>query len=251
MMTKERHVQSAAKVPTILCDPSSWESFRLFNPNDWTEGSKNVINSAGSQYGLIIYQTNMLKELNLRSEAICYQRFKEFQSQWNLAKWDLDRGMYLVDIPAIHLNIQSLFSTVKTYLDLAAQLISTESIVSVMIDGFHKSGDIVGGRFLNTLNNNAIKERKGQAQKIHDLVIAYKIKWIDEVIKNRDLFTHPVKGLRTVMFELLLHEDKGQLILIQIKRPEIGGKVFDVYSIDLVNNINDFTKRFLYLAKNA
>jgi len=250
-MTIYRNIQSAAKVPTILCDPSSWESFKFFNPNDWTGRSKDVIKSAGSQYGLILYQNNILKELNLKSDAICFERYKEFQLQWNQARWDLGRGMYLVDIPAVHLNIQSLFTTVKTYIDLLVQLMTTEAIVSVMVDGFHKSGNIVGGRLLKELINNANKGRKEQAKHIHDLVISHKGKWIDKFVKYRDVFTHPVKGLRTVMFELVLHEEKGQLILLQIKRPEIEEKIFDMYSIDLLNNINNFTKKLLYLAKNA
>ena len=81
-MTKERQAPKAAKVPTIICDPSSWESFKLFNPNDWTGRSKDVINSAGSQYGLILYQTDILKELNLKSDKICLERYREFQTQW-------------------------------------------------------------------------------------------------------------------------------------------------------------------------
>lgn len=46
------------------------------------------------------------------------------------------------------------------------QLLFTEKVVSEAVDGFHRAQNVYGGRVLNALRNNAMKNKKDAAAKL-------------------------------------------------------------------------------------
>jgi hypothetical protein len=172
----------------------------------------------------------------------------ELQSHWENSPWDITRGDYLVEIPEFHLNIQSYLATIKTFLDLIVQLISSEGIVNAPIHGFHKDNEIAGGRLISTLKNNARKEKKGTALKLLKFIEEQKTAWIDQAINVRDLLVHPEKGMSQVMFRLAISNTNGKLIH-QVLQPSLADMQFDQYAQITLMQIEYFSKNFLEIIR--
>jgi len=113
------------------------------------------------------------------------------QGDWAKATWDLDRCDYLVEIPEFHLCVEAYLSTIKTLLDLLAQLVTTEGIVNKKVHGFHKKRSQVGGELLHVLEAKAYSAKKSIASQLHQQVQEHKAIWIDQVVQLRDNLVHP------------------------------------------------------------
>jgi len=68
------------------------------------------------------------------------------------------------------MRIEAFFSGVKSLLDLLVQFLSTETVVTAAIDGFHRANKVYGGKVLNALQNNAPNGRKAFAAKVEALL---------------------------------------------------------------------------------
>ncbi len=154
------------KIPIIAVNGTSWSVYSIFNQNDWTGNSKMIIMSCASQYGLLGYQVSKIPSLLQYSKKMCESEFLDLKSQWEKASWNVDKFDYLVEIPEYYLNITAYLETLKTFLDLIVQLISTEGIVNPIIHGFHTKGKIIGGDLLHILENNAKKDKSDTAGKL-------------------------------------------------------------------------------------
>lgn len=243
--------KSKPKIPVILIHPSSMASYILFNPNSWKGASKQIIRSCAAQYGLLCYSLDKLDKLFIDAEKLCRPSLQNLDSQWNTAKWTHKKCRYLVEIPEVHLYIQIFLMSVKTLLDLIIQLISSESVISSKIHGFHKKNKIIGGEVLNILKNNSNKSKKDVANKTVALINKHKKDWMDEAISVRDLLTHPEKGIAQVMFELKVQETQQGLKLAKIIKPKINisGVDFNDYARGVLGKIETFSKDFLKLVK--
>ena len=238
------------KTPVILLHKSSVPAFSVFNPNDWYNKSKPIIDLCAINYGLLLYTSKIINNIFENAHILCTPSLNNLRAQWEKAKWELTNCNYFVDVPQkkLHLSIHSFLSSVKTFLDVVVQLIGTEGLVSAKIRGFNKEGNIIGGRLLKILENNATKSNKHEAKTLHDLIVKHKELWIDDVVKNRDLLVHP-EGFSKIMFVFVLSEKNGNLNLDEILKPSFGNVVFDKYALDTRFICRSFFKRNYKLLK--
>ena len=241
----------AAKIPVILCDKSTWPAFYFFNPNDWSGKSKLIINSCAANYGFLVYGMTKIDSIFSGANSLCQLRFNDFKAQWKASKWDISSCIYLVDIPEAHLSIHAFLSTVKTFLDIFVQLIHSEGVVHDEIYGFHKKGDNVGAKIMRILSNNAQKQKKHVAMRIHDLICDHKKVWIDDVVNARNSFIHPERGLTKVMFRLDIYEADGELTLGRILKPSINDEDFDIYARNTLSRLKEFSVKCIQYLKSA
>jgi len=239
------------KIPIICIDPSSLDSYHLFNPNEWSDNSKMIIYSCSAQYGLLQYILKEVKKLFKDVEKLCEPKFSTLQDQWKTKEWSLEKCDYFVEIPEVHVYIQAFLGTIKTFLDLIVQLISSEKIVSVQIDAFHRNKKVIGGTVINTLDHNSKDTKKEISAKIKKLIQTHKGIWIDRAVITRDNLTHPKKGMTQIMFRLKIKKDGKKLQLNEITKPKIEEKTFEVYAEEIIKNVETFSKEFLDLLKNV
>lgn len=235
------------KVPVILCDANTAPAFSIFNPNDWNGESKAIIQSCAAHYGLLLYIAKKLKDIVAKADILCSPKFDELKAQWSMSKWDITKSTYWVDIPELHLSIHSFLSTVKTLLDVIAQLISSEGIVTAKIHGFHEKGD----KLLRLLENNTPASKQEVASLLRELISRNKGIWIDNVVDFRDFFIHPERGLSTVMFALELSESEGELQLTNILKPSFDNEEFHVYADKVLLQVKEFSTEYMEYIKSV
>lgn len=237
------------KIPTILLYPTSKSAYSIFNSNTWEGESKSIITSCAAQYSLLEYQVTKLPSLIQYSRGICEARFMELNNHWEKSPWDINKGDYLVEVPEFHLHIQAFLATIKTFLDLIVQLISTEGIVNKTVHGFHKKGKQVGGEVLQILETKAKPEKTYTARELFKLIDGQKTAWIDQAVNVRDIMVHPVEGIAQVMFRLEIGQKQGNLKLLKIIQPSLAGVQFDQYSHMTLMQIDNFSKRYVDIMK--
>jgi hypothetical protein len=155
---------------------------------------------------------------------------------------------YFVEIPEVHLFISVFLNSIKTFLDLIVQLISTEKIVNKKIHGFHKKGKDPGGEILYYLRNKHMNAKV--AELLFKLIAEHKRKWIDDAVKARDSLVHPEMGLIQVMFQLEITTVNSELILRGLKKPSINNIDFDKYAESTYHQLSDFSQSFITLLKS-
>ncbi|MCZ6804323.1 MAG: hypothetical protein O7D86_10415 [Proteobacteria bacterium] len=232
-----------SKTPVLLIDPASVQAFHIFNPNDWSGLSKAIVSSCAAQHGLINYSVNKLHELFGNAEQICSPKITELKNQWKTSNWPIDNCNYLAEVPEVHLFMQVYLSSIKTFLDLIVQLISTENIVYKKIHGFHKKRKDPGGELLHTLKNKT--NNKQIADSLLELIVIQKEKWIDDAVNARDSLAHPEKGLIQVMFQLEIKPNKSEIELTGIIKPSIGTTDFNQWADDTFKKLNAFSELFI------
>jgi len=243
----KKNSSNTHKIPVILVDQTSVTAFHIFNPNDWDGVSKSIVSSCAAQYGLLTYSVKKLDELFGNSNKLCLPKFRELKNQWRTSKWPIDKCNYLAEIPEVHLFIQVFLNSIKTFLDLLVQLISSENIVYKKIHGFHKKRKDPGGELLHALKKKA--RNKEVADSLFKLVSEHKRKWIDDAVKARDSMAHPEKGLTQVMLQLEIKPKNSELELTAIKKPTIGTTDFNKWADEILENLSNFSKSFTEVIK--
>lgn len=229
-MHLKRMADSKTKNPVILISDGSIAAFSIFNPNDWNGESKPIIASCAAQYSLLLFATSALAKTYEGANQVCQARMGDLSQQWRRAPWDLQRGSYFVEIPAVHLSIQAFLSTVKTLLDLLAQLLSSERLVHVKLHGFHKKGQSVGGEVLHALAHKKNPQRAEIAARVREYLTEQKAAWIDGAVSARDNLAHAVRGMPQVMWELEISNQGDSISCDRIVPPHIGDEPFEQYS---------------------
>src|SRR3989304_5577756 len=197
------NVQEAQpRIPVICVDPSSVAGAELFDPNSWFGHSKGVVQSCWTEYSVLHHCVGQLSAMCGNADKLCAKNVETLQQQWQPAKFDLGKVECFAQQPDLHIRIEAFFSGVKSLLDLIVQLLATEKVVAAPIDGFHRDGDVYGGRVLKTLRNKGTKEKKELAAKVDAFISEHKEAWIDRVIAARDQLVHPAKGMHQLMFHL-------------------------------------------------
>ncbi len=232
-------------IPTICVDRSTIASMGLFNPNDWPGTSKGVVQSCATEHSVIGYGVARLTDVCETPEQRCRSHINTLRQQWLTAPWDLEKSVYFAEVPEVHLLIEAFFSSVKSLLDLIVQLVSTEGIVGLDINGFHRKGDVYGGKVLNALDRNAKANRAGTAAKLSALIREHKNSWINEVIGARDLLVHPNRGAHQLMFEMSFVSQNGELTCTRIVPPRVGERPVHQYAAEQLENVNKFARTFL------
>jgi len=238
------------KIPVLLLHESSTPAYSIFNPNDWDIKSKQIIDLCAINYGLLIFTSKMINDIFENAHVLCTSSFKNLLRQWGMAKWELSKSNYFVDVPQLHLSVLSFLSSVKTFLDVFVQLIGTEEIISSKVHGFHKKGESVGGQLLQMLNNNARTANKEKARSLHKVIVKHKALWIDDAVNNRDLLIHP-EGFSKIMFVLALSEKEGNLNLDDILKPTFGNLTFDKYAQKTLLYAEIFSRDVIECLRNS
>jgi hypothetical protein len=235
------------RIPVICVDPSTMAGAELFNPNAWEGASKGVVQSCWSEYAVLHHCVRQLVEMCEGGDKICAGNVATIQDQWKQAKFDLKKVECFAQQPDLHIRIEAFFSGVKSLLDLIVQILTTERAVAAPIDGFHRDGDVYGGRVLKTLRNNATKERKELASKIDALISEHKEKWIDRVIAARDRLIHPAKGMHQLMFHLEFVEKDGSLVFVRAHPPQVDSTPIHKFAGEVLEHLTAFCSDLLKL----
>lgn len=242
--------KNTLKIPTICADSSSVIGLTLFNPNNWEGESRGVVQSCANERSIISYAIDKLTIVCKNADQYCSHHLFTLQQLWKKSQWDLSKGIYFAQVPEIHLMIEAYFASVKSLLDLIVQLLSTEGIVGVEIDGFHRSKNVYGGKVLNSLAKNAKARKKNIAKEFITLIDEHKNIWIDEIINLRDVLIHPNKDANQIMFEMNLTEENGNLICNRIVPPSIGKIPIYKYAKEQLINLDRFVNEFQLIFKN-
>lgn len=235
------------RIPVICVDPSTVVGAEIFNPNAWEGNSKGVIQSCWSEYSVLHHCVRQLSEMCESGDKICASNAATIQDQWKRSKFDLHKVACFGQQPDLHIRIEAFFSGVKSLLDLIVQLLATEKVVAAPIDGFHRDGDVYGGRVLKTLRNNGAKERKELAAKVDALISEHKKAWIDRVIAARDQLVHPTKGMHQLMFQLEFTEKNGSLVFVRAHPPHIESTPIHRFAKEVFDQTTAFCSNLLKL----
>ena len=232
-------------IPVICMDSSAVPAFQIFNPNDWNGVSRAVVLSCSTEFSVLQYGATRIAEMCHSPKDRCQPHFENLKGQWETSTWNLAKTVCYAQVPELHVLIEAFFSGMKSLLDLIVQLLSTEKVVGLTLDGFHRAGNIYGGTVLNALDRNACAGKKHIAKALKELITAHKQLWIDEVINSRDLLIHPTKGAHQLMFEIQLESHDGTLVYKDAVPPFVGNQTVDHYSAGQVDNMKQFARAFL------
>ncbi len=244
----EANRSDESRITVICLSPHSTPAYGIFNPNDWKDDSKAVVQACATECSLLFHAATRIAEICRSPGSACSTYIDSLKEQWNMRPFDLAKTVVFCEIPDLHLAIEGFFSGVKSLLDLLAQLLSTQCIVSTRIDGFHRDGDVFGGRVLKSLRNNVRAENRVVASKLERLINDHKALWIDEVINARDRLIHPDLGARQLMFEVGLRNSQGTLELEDVFPPRVGTETIAIYSHKRLANTYQFSRAFLSAA---
>ncbi len=222
------------RVPAIFVFEGTTPAHSVFNPNQWGDESRAVIASCSAQFALLLFSITSLPLAHATVQQICEQRIGELQRQWRTSRWPVGGLRYFVEVPSAHLSIQAFLVTVKTLLDLMAQLLSTERVVHTKLHGFHKKGHVVGGEVLHALAHKRNPLRAEAAEKIRELLLEQKGVWIDQAVEARDYLGHPTRGAPQVMWELEMKLADNSLLCDRVVPPHVGHQSFDTYAANVV-----------------
>lgn len=242
-------LQFEAPIPVICVDPSSVAGAEMFNPNSWPRESKGVIQSCWTEYSVLHYCVAQISDMCNDAERICAKNIETIQQQWRATKFDHKRVAIFGQQPDLHIRIEAFFSGVKALLDLLVQLLSTEKVVGGVVDGFHRTQGIYGGRVLNALGNNAQKNKLDAAVKLKAMISEHKKLWIDQVILARDQLIHPDRGMHQLMFHLEFEEKANALFCVKANPPEIDSRPIHLYTQKILKQATVFSMSYLGLLR--
>lgn len=225
------------RIPTICVDRTAAQAHSLFNANEWSGESKPIILSCAAQYGLLLHALESLSGVFRNGVETCEARFGDLRLHWRTAPWELERGRYLVEVPTVHLYVQAFLATVKTLLDLLAQLTSTQGLAIKKVHGFHKKGQCIGGELLEILAMKAAPGREEAASELRRYLSEQKDIWIDELVRARDNMAHPQRGMYQVMWELGLVVAGGELKCRRVVAPHVNHQSFDEYARKTIGHV--------------
>ena len=239
------------RVPIICADPSAVVGANIFNLNTWSGKSKGIVQSCWTEYSVLDHCVGQIIGICGASERLCQKHIETIRQQWHAQKFDLQKVIIYSQQPDLHLRIEAFFSGVKTLLDLLVQLLSSEKVVVVSVDGFHRAQNIYGGKVLNALSNNASKNRKEIAAKMEALIIEHKSLWLDQAIFARDQLIHPEIGMHQLMFQLQFNKQGDNLNCVKVRPPVIDSKVIDQYAKLVLEHIQIFASNFIGLLRDG
>ncbi len=151
----------------IAADDFSVGSWRIFNPNEWTRAeSRDIIQSCVAEYSLLAFTVAKLRALFDSARELCWRRYVQIRESLGQPLQYPGKCAYWAEVPEVHLHIEAFLGSAKTFLDIVVQLAATEGIVTSAVDGFHRKGGNIGGKFLNCLRCNACNSHKDRASQL-------------------------------------------------------------------------------------
>jgi hypothetical protein len=226
-------------------------AFTLFNPNDWVGESRGVVQSCATELAVLEYTTARIETLCATARELCSRHFETLNSQWQTSPWNLSRVIYFGQVPELHVLIEGFFAGLKSLLDLDSQLLTTEGVVGVAVDGFHRAKGVYGGSVINALENNVRKGKEAVAAAVKDLAMKHKALWIDAAIASRDVLVHPLRGAQQLMFEIRIETSNGSLVYLDAVPPHVGETPIAQYTAERVEHVRQFSVELLEELRNA
>ncbi len=228
--------------------PHSGPAYYIFNANQWQDKSKGLIQSCATEYSLLLYAAARITDVCSNSRDACRWHFQTLTEQLRHAPFDFSRVVVFAQVPEMHMSVEAFFSGLKSLLDLLAQLLSTEQVVSVKVNGFHRDGDCPGGRVIKCLQRNVRADKKDTARKVIDLIRCHKALWIDGAIAARDLLIHPARGAQQLMFQLDLNYGAEAPDWSTLP-PHVGDEAIDTYCGRRIEHAREFSTAFLAILR--
>jgi len=229
------------RVSVLILDEHSRLGHELFNINSWSGKSKQIIQSCITQINLLNYEVNKIKCI-VESDMVIKQQQVQSQlnEQWEKGKWPIENCDIFIELPQLHMYIQGILSSGKSYLD----------IINAGINGFHKDNNIPGGRILKMLESNVVKHKEKVATDIKELLFGEKAKWIDDLIVFRDNLVHPEISKHQIMIVANVIENENVLKITKMNLPKVGNTDILSYGIMLIESIRMFSTKYIILIKS-
>ncbi len=240
------------RVPVICVDSSSVDVFSIFNPNDWPRpASRAVITSCASELSTLEYAKDRIAALCSEGMYLCRGKFESLRRGWGVPGPAVEQVQCFAQVPELHVLIEGFFASLKSLLDLVIQMLSTERIVSIPLDGFHRDKRVFGGVVLNALERNVPKEHKSIAEAVRTLLLEHKARWIDDVIATRDALIHPARGVYQLMFELIIRRENDTLVLLEARPPHAVTQPIHAYASERVVDARELATSLLNEIRGA
>ncbi len=239
------------RVPVVCVDRSAVAAFSLFNPNDWTGQSRGVVQSCATELSVLRYSVARIDRLCADAKDACRHHFEALNGQWQISPWDLGRSIYFGQVPELHVLIESFFAGLKSLLDLDSQLLTTERIAGVALDGFHRTKDVYGGTVINALDNNVRNGKEVIAATVKALIMKHKAAWIDAAIASRDMLVHPVRGAQQLMFEIRVENSGESLDYLGAVPPHVSEVPIGSYTSARIEDVYQFSAELLKTLREA
>lgn len=238
-------------IRVVCLDESAVPAFVLFNPNDWIGESRRVVQSCATELAVLKYTAARIETLCATAKKLCNRQFEILNRQWQTSPWNLSNIIYFGQVPELHVLIEGFFAGLKSLLDLDSQLLTTEGVVGIAVDGFHRARSVYGGSVINALENNVRKGKEAVAAAVKDLVMKHKALWIDGAIASRDVLVHPLRGVQQLMFEIRIEISNGSLVYLDAVPPHVGETPIAIYTVEQVEHIRQFSAKLLEELRKA
>jgi len=229
-----------APIRIICVHAASVPALAMFNANEWSNpATQGVIQACATELAGLQYTADQIVASCASARVACLPHFETLTASWGNGPRDMSRLLFFGQVPAVHVLARAFLSGVKSLLDLSAELLSTEGVVGIPIDGFHREKGVYGGVVINALDRNVKKGRGPIAEAIKTLFLQHKARWADDLIQFRDLLVHPLRGAQELMFELKLESRDGALQYVDATPPSVGGQSIGAYVVQRLTDARE------------
>jgi hypothetical protein len=161
--------------------------YSIFNPNEYELPNKAGIQACISRLeSALIYANTTVSEINrYRVEQLYNEDIYTINREVPLSK----DSFCELRSSTVRSNFEAFLISAKSLLDALCRYILNPKI-QPYIDGFHKSGKIIGGKVINILERSVSDQTLPTRHELIDLIQVHKAKWIDDLVAMRDDVVH-------------------------------------------------------------
>lgn len=205
-------------VPVLVVDREFWDASLLFNSNAFVPHLRASAMAAGQKLALV--SSAVIAARSAAPDASAFMRLIRVEpAMQGNPPAEGARGVALYYRPHLLNAVHACLVAAKSFLDLHAVLISRALVERSTIDGFHRAGDVIGGRFLKWLNGSVSATTYPRRDDLVALIEKARADWIQEAVVLRDQAIHwgGLQGWRDM--QVPLDRDVNHLSVDQVLGP--------------------------------
>lgn len=238
-------------IPIFLIGPENWEASHVFNPNAFPVPVRNLVFSCMDCLSMFIFSVNQVEPNIERDRKQFLSKLRKNKAFYGFTP-DPDKPCVVVYhnakfLVALHLVLYS----VKSFLDVYAQLVSKLIVSNSTIFGFNKGTvdgkQIEGGRLITWLTKST-PDTYTNASTLAHVIREHVFSWVKEAVNRRDKLIHhgEIPNLCPMMVPLYCepHRVKANHVIL----PQMPNGVDVVtYCRETRNNLFQFIRETLVL----
>lgn len=171
------------------------ELFKILNANAFPDALEQDVHACADKLGLMFYSFRLIEE-EINKDLNRFIRELHFSYAWNVFVFDPEKHkdiMLTYHSMKFQAGLQSFFISMKSMLDMYAQIISKLIKPDSSLFGFNKGGfkgkRLVGGTLLNWIERTAPTPYLNREQ-IITLLVNHIKRWIAKAVGYRDQIVH-------------------------------------------------------------